>query len=204
MKKQLEQLRRSLPICDSAMDQESFRGNISQSHRFITDGHVLMLRSAIDPMKAGDIADFEGYWGKKPTEESILAVWGPATVRKNSPAEFIGCASCIKTPLKMPTLEDNDEISVDLAVIRDVGRRIVIVNPYLLAFIVAHVSPDFLNIPAGDRYLDAAVSFYKKGEMVALLMPMRYVKGDLPAYDFDGPAFRWSRNAAPFLILKGK
>lgn len=173
MKKQLEQLRRSLPIYDSAMDQESFRGNISQSCRFITDGHVLMLRSAIDPMKAGDIADFEGYWGKKPIEESILAVWGPATIRKNAPAEFIGCAN---------------KADVDLAVIRDVAGRIVIVNPHLMAFIVALTSPDFLNIPAGDRYLDAAVSFYKKGEMVALLMPMRYVKGDLPDYDFDGPA----------------
>lgn len=179
--KKLEQLRRSLPsyppakVVDKYGDviTPGFAGNVSASPRFITDGHVLVLRSAINPMMVGDIPEWEGYYGKKVTEASIDAVWGPATIRKNAPAEFIGCAN---------------KPDVDLAVIRDVAARIVLVNLYLLSFIVAHTNPDFLNVAAGDRYNELAISFYKKGELVALLMPMRYVKSDIPDYYLDGPA----------------
>ena len=52
MKKILMQLKRTLPEWDAKDEDSDFRGfvgNISNSSKFITDGHSLWLRSAIDP-----------------------------------------------------------------------------------------------------------------------------------------------------------
>ena len=182
-KKTLEPLRRSLPsyppkkVVDEFGDDitPGFGGNVSQSPKFITDGHVLLLRSAVPPDHA-EIKNAEDYGGKKPTEASILAVWQPAEKRGSAEASFIGCAEV--------------ESVGDVAVIRDSGDRIVLVNPHLLQFCIHHLRPHGMRVALGPKYFGQPVSFHKDAALVGLLMPMRVSAQDVASYDLTTAPIR--------------
>jgi hypothetical protein len=170
----------------SADPERGFQGNISGSPLFITDGHLLIRRSAIDAMKVGDIAECEWYLGKKPSDKSIAQVWEPALSREQVAAGFIGCATVNRFHL-IDEDKSGEKHSVDLAVFRDAGDRVLIVDPHPFAFIVSPTHPDTSYVAKGTGYGNLPCAFHKMGELVALLIPMRYSEADLNAFDLSTP-----------------
>jgi hypothetical protein len=182
----LKPLRRNLPVYPEkpVIDEDGdayflgFSGNISQSELYVTDGHILLLASAIDP--AVPIArNDEAYGRRYPTEKAISAVWLPAERREDIGAELIGVGDY---------LEDHS-----IAFVRDVRGRVMLVDARLLSFGVAAVHPDALTVssaplPTAISLFDSPLALRRDGNLVGLLMPMRLSAADFTHYAFDGPA----------------
>lgn len=158
-----------------------FNGNFSQTPLYVTDGHLLLLASAIDPEFKIE-RDDESYGRKYATEEAIQKVWNAAIERKHVHAEFIGMENCCAGA-------DMHSPHMELAFVRDARGRVMVVNAYLLAFCVAAVRPDALTVsgePAFRYAFDAPLALWRSGELVGLLMPMKLRAEDFAQYDMHG------------------
>ena len=191
--KTLKSLRKNLPKLETRpqVDESDgeefwlgFQGDISQCIQYVTDGHIMLIRGAIDP-EFKIRTDSDSFRRKYATREAIEKVIKSAKDRKDIAAEFIGCGKCLDTQ--------------DMAFLRDIQGRVMAVNAHLLAFVIAAVHPDSLTVDANSfekqwercvkrKYFYGPLALYRKEELVGLLMPMRIGLGDLPAYDFSGDA----------------
>lgn len=68
-----------------------FKGNLSQAAEFVTDGHMLLRKDALDPRLAIRRGD-DDFAAKYATEAAILKVWNEAEQRDDVLAAFIGVA----------------------------------------------------------------------------------------------------------------
>lgn len=182
--KQLKPLRRSLPELPGPeeVDEDGdklyrgFCGDCSQSPLYVTDGHILLLASAIDPAIA--IERNEDAWAvKHATQAAIDKVWGSAETREDVAADFIG--TCLY----------GDGVS-GVAFLRDTRGRVMVVNAFKLAFGVSALHPDTLTVSAADLplsgWFDAPLAFRRAGKLVGLLMPMKISAADFMGYDMHG------------------
>jgi hypothetical protein len=172
----LKQLRRELPK-EFTEEHPGFHGNISGSDMFITDGHVCLLRSAVNLKLAEAIEEFHGYYSKKPTETRILEMWELVEQRTEVPCHFIGCAKIARR---------NDDSYCVVAILRDISNRVLIVSPYILAWSILHVKPDTMRMAFTPMHYDFPLSLIKDEKMVGVIMPMRYYKDDVSDYDLTG------------------
>jgi hypothetical protein len=188
--KALEQLQRSLPVLPGLpwMDEDGdkrypgFVGDISQTPLYVTDGHILLPASAIDP--AFEIsADDDSCLRKYATEAKIKVFWEPAESREDVAAVFIGCC--------------NYGEHLKVALVRDARGRVMVVSAYLLAFGVRAVRPDALSVCAADikatclvrgqePWFDTPLALRRDGKLVGLLMPMRLGGDDYRSFDLHG------------------
>ena len=184
--KVLEPLRRRLPVIPAPLEidedgegwRRGFAGDISQSPLYVTDGHILLLASAVDPATA--IGRNEGSYARKyATENAIGAVWKPAEEREDVAADFIGVC------------EHGD--SVEVAFLRDTRGRVMVVDAHLLAFGIGAVHPDALTVSGapmeahgGREWFEIPLAFRSAGTLVGLLMPMKLSAFDFPQYDMHG------------------
>ena len=191
--KTLQSLRATLPKLETRpqVDESDgeefwlgFQGDISQCSQYVTDGHIMLIRGAIDP-EFKIRTDSYSPGRKYATREGIEKVIKSAKERNDCFADFIGCGKYLDTQ--------------DMAFLRDIQGRVMVVNAHLLAFVIAAVHPDSLTVDAESfekqwkgcvnrEYFNGPLSMHRKGELVGLLMPMRLELGDLPAYDFSGDA----------------
>lgn len=184
--KALQPLRRKLPeipgVPEIDEDGETiypgFNGDCSQSPLYVTDGHILLLASAIDPTVT--IARDEDRWAAKhATEAGIGDVWKPAETRNDLIADFIGVCGY---PAR-PWIDERE-----VAFLRDPLGRVMAVNAHLLAFGVRAVHPDVLTVSAAPigRWFDSPLALRRDGKLVGLLMPMRLDADDFMQYDLHG------------------
>ena len=183
--KVLQPLCRELPeMPESPMVDEDgeelyrgFNGDISQSPLYVTDGHILLLASAIDPAFVITRND-DHYARKYATEEKIGVVWKPAEARDEVIADFIGATY-------------DDDGARWIAFLRDGRGRVPVVNAYLLAFGLRAVLPDALTVDAASikgQWFDTSVALRREGKLVGLLMSMKLSVNDFPQVDFHGEA----------------
>jgi hypothetical protein len=179
----LEYLRRALPAMPEVpeIDKETgeeyyagFTGNISQSPTYVTDGHILLLASAIDP--AVEIWRDEDCWFQKnASKKAIEKVWKAAEEREEIVADFIGVGLYCE--------------SIEEALLCDAQGRVMVVNAYLLAFCIHAVHPDVLTVNGApiDRWFDSPLALRRGGSLVGLLMPMRIsAEESFAQYDLHG------------------
>lgn len=179
--KQLKPLRRSLPELPGPeeVDEDGdklyrgFCGDCSQSPLYVTDGHILLLASAIDPAIA--IERNEDVWAlKHATQAAIDKVWGAAEKREDLAADFIGTCPCCDS---------------GHAFLRDTRGRVMVVNAFKLAFGVSALHPDTLTVSADlplYGWFEAPLAFWRAGKLVGLLMPMKISAADFLGYDMHG------------------
>ncbi len=179
--KVLGPLRHSLPAIPVVprTDEEDngwragFKGNCSQSSVYITDGHILLLASAINP--AITIEQVKDEWLRRyVTEAAIEKVWQAAEERDDVAADFIVvCDFC----------------DSEVAFLRDASERVMVVNAHLLAFGVSAVHPNALTVSTKfiNRWFNDPLAFWRDGSLVALLIPMRVSAAESFAkYDMYG------------------
>ncbi len=160
-----------------------FKGDVSQCSHYVTDGQILLIREAIDP-EFEIRKDQDGFGRKYATRKTIEKIIKSAKERNGCFADFIGCG-------KYGTQ--------NIAFLRDIQGRVMVVNAHLLAFVIAAVHPDAMTVDSASfekqwegcvkrEYFYGPLALYRKGKLVGLLMSMRLELGDLPAYDFGGDA----------------
>jgi len=179
----LQPLRRRLPEIPAApeIDEDGdewrpgFAGDCSQSPLYVTDGHILLLASAITPEIT--IERSEERWAlKHATETGIGDVWKPAEKRNDMIADFIGVCEYVDS-------------TSEVAFLRDASGRVMVVDAHLLAFGVSAVHPDTLTVsgaPITARWFDTALALRRAGKLVGLLMSMRLSTDDFQRYDMHG------------------
>lgn len=188
-KKTLQLLRPSLPaypppvLGDEEVEEFSrgFQGDIAPSTIYVTDGHICLLRSAIDPALSIKKCDEESPLIK--SESRVDAVWKPAQQRVDVSADFLGV---------LPYLD------AEIAFVRDSTGRLMVLDAYLLAFGVLAVHPDALTIDAAPieatclrrgqvPWFHTPLALRCGGELVGLLMPMKFDVADFKDFDLTGP-----------------
>jgi len=163
----MKTLKPVLPKDAKEIEPNGWRGNISRSKKFITDGHSIILASAIVPgFKASECK----YGRVPPTLKDMQKVWGDANKRPTVPAHFIGCGR----PKDMESI---------VAVIRDDNGRVLIVDHYILKFALSAVHASEIHVSAGPKYEIEPLAIFHGTGIVALVMPMRYTRVDLREYD---------------------
>lgn len=200
--KALQALRRGLPAYpatphideDGDIWRPGFAGNCSQSPLYVTDGHILLLAAAIDP--AITLEQNEESWVRRHVNETEIGnVWKPAEKRSDVNADFIG------------VYEYGDDYQTEVAFLRDALGRVMIVNAHLLAFGVRAVHPGALTMdrapieatcmaPRQVSWFNSPLALRRAGELVGLLMPMRFFPDDFQQYDMHGEPVGLSAQAA--------
>jgi hypothetical protein len=182
--KTLQELQRSLPLMHETPKIEDetgekyyrgFMGDSSKSPLYVTDGHILLLASAIDPAIVIERDEYS-YSTKYATEARIAEIWEDAETRDDVRAEFIGVGFCERRP------------DLDFAFIRDERGRMMVLNAHKLAFCVSAVRPDALTVSVEPivKMFDTSLSLRRYGELVGLIMPTKFAAEDFPQYDFHG------------------
>jgi hypothetical protein len=164
----MKTLRPALPTDVKEIADKGFLGNISKHEKFITDGHSMILASAVRDGFEIKLPD-EGLH-RSPALSGMQTCWDAANDRKTVHAHFIGCGH----PGEMESL---------VAVIRDDNGRILIVDPYILKFALSSVKGDEVHISEGPKYDVEPLAIFHGLGIVALVMPMRYTRDDLKKYD---------------------
>lgn len=198
MVKDLQLLGRTLPPMPEAgeIDEEcgekfyrGFSGNISQSDRWVTDGHILLAADAIDPEIAIE-RDEDNYGGKYATAARIAKVWASAESRVDVAADFIGVAGYYERGA--------------VAFLRDTQGRVMIVNAYLLAFGVWAAHPDELTVDAAqieatclrrgqEPWFNTPLALRRDEKLVGLVMPMKLGADDYAHCDLRGEPINLSK-----------
>ena len=147
-------------------------GNITDSKKFVTDGHSMFL---LDATPKGMIfkKDEIGF-RRTVSEASIQNCWDVAEKREQVQAQFIGCG------------KKNTDTFV--AVVRDERGRIAAFNPWILKFVLMVTQADALAFSPSPNYNAEMAVALCKGKIVGAVMPMRIFVCDLAAYDLTGPA----------------
>lgn len=171
-----KKLKPTLPKEEKEILEKGFDGNITDSKKFVTDGHSMFLAAAVP--KGIKFDKNEVFYGKPVTEASIQTVWDEAEKRERVPAEFIGCGK-----------PDEDTV---VAVLRDERNRITTCNPYILKFNLAFLKADALAFGPGPKFYQEMMVLLREGKIVGAVMPMRFFEQDMQAYDLTAPAVPWS------------
>ena len=164
----MKTLKPVLPKDAKEISDKGFQGNISKHKEFITDGHLMILASAVQ--KGFEIKlPIKGLPGS-PSLAGMKNIWDAANDRPTVPAHFIGCGH----PGDMESI---------VAVIRDDNGRVLTVDPYILKFALSAVHADEIHVSAGPKYDQDPLIIFHGTSIVALVMPMRYTRVDLREYD---------------------
>lgn len=170
MKKQLTP---RLPSDDQELAEKGFLGNHSRSKDWVTDGvavfRFLKLNNGFlrDAIRHSDAL-------AKVASDKIEQLWEMTEKARKVDASFIGCGRI-----------GTGEQAKYAAFLRDLRSRLVLVNAYKLSFVLRCVEPDSMAISASLDPSERAVAFYRKGTMVAALMPMRYSMSDIENLGYD-------------------
>jgi hypothetical protein len=178
----LQPLRRCLPdVPDKPVIDEDgeeffpgFNGDVSQSPLYVTDGHLLLLKGAIDPEVVINNRNPDHWTAKHATEEAIRKVWNDAMGREEGNADFIG--GC-------------DGPFDGIAFVCDVLGRVTVVSGHKLAFALKAVHLDKLTVSKKffNRWPNDPLALWRDGNLVGLLMPIRVSAAELFAhYDLHG------------------
>lgn len=160
-----------LPKNPEDLEQRGFVENVSASRQFITDGHGLLLREMVKDKKLVSAVTKGGVHSVP--EEKIAAVWNQVAKRDHVAVAFIGCGQ----------VEDSTNVLIPVAVMRDPQNRVLLCDPYKLAFLVLATGADTLTVDAGKEWKVQPLALSRGETMVDMLMPMRYFASDLKAYD---------------------
>jgi hypothetical protein len=153
----LKKLRNKLPIKWQGF--QGFRGNFSGSPKFITDGHVLLLNSAV----LEDVHISQDKDSALVVERSIQEVWHKETRSPSRPAYFIGCGAWL----------NGDPV----ALLSDT-KTFIYVDPYKLSFCIQAVAADSMEVMKNDPE-NRPVILYREKNPVAIIMPMRVLEPTL-------------------------
>jgi hypothetical protein len=172
-----KKLKPRLPKDEAEIIDKGFQGNLTESKRFITDGHSLLLAERV--VKGWTLKKFEGFQSKPVTDASINVLWEPTAKRSGKKASFIGCGR---------VGFDSDDEPIVVAVVRSENGETVGVNPWILKFAASIVGADGLSVSSGPKWAIDPINLLRGEEVVGMIMPMRYYGSDLGDYDLDGPA----------------
>jgi len=184
----LQQLRRRLPKfpAEPKIDEfgeewlPGFKGDISSTPLYITDGHICLLASAVDPTVVIG-RDKDNYAHKYTTEARIGEVWKLAEERIDVAADLIGVTDYCD--------------SAEIAFLRDRLGRVMVVNAHLLSFGLRAADPDALSVSveplvettrwesSGVRCFDTSLALKRAGKLVGLIMPMRLSADHFEQFD---------------------
>ena len=128
--------------------------------------------------------DEESCARKYATAKAMDKLWKAVESREDIPAELLGVARYF---------EDGNQV----AFVRDVQDRVMVVNAFLLAFGLWAVHPDALTMaaapieasclrPGQTPWFDTPLALRRGGELVGLLTPMRLTVDEYPTWDFGG------------------
>jgi hypothetical protein len=163
----MKTLKPVLPKDTKEIDLKGWSGNVSPSKKFITDGHSMILGSAVvSGFKPRECEN----GSSSPTLKSMQSLWDAANNRPTVPAYFIGC----RHPKGTESI---------VTVIRDGNGRVLIVDPYILKFALSAVHADEIHVSAGPKYEIEPLAIFHGTGIVALVMPMRYMWANLREYD---------------------
>ena len=175
----MNKLKAALPQHKDEILEFVFRGNIADSKKFITDGHVMFLASAVP--EGMEFDDDHSFFSKSVSEKRIQESWDTAEKEEQVPAHFIGCG-----------MRDTLEV---VAVLRDDRGRFTVFNPNILKLTLMATQADSLGTSSSDDYYKKMTVFFRDGKMVGAAMGMRYAvsnradfDSDLKDYDLTGPA----------------
>lgn len=185
MKGKLSKLKPLHPLPDDIGEvrKHGFNADIGQGSKWITDGHSLFWRAGFNESM---LVNKQTYFGKKPTPASIRKLWDDAKSRVDIRADVMGCTDC-----KYLDDDEDDEgkFFIQSAILRDEADRIVYVDAFKLSFMIIALAPDRLSV-AKDDGEEKMIRFFRAGEQVGCLMPLRKiggVGGNIEAgYDVDG------------------
>lgn len=153
--RKLKKLRNKLPV--NWLGRKGFGGNFSASPKFVTDGHVLLLNSAV--IENTKIEQDEV--SKLVTEGDIVTTWQMKTRVPSRLAYFIGCG----------VWSDGGAV----AVLHD-NKEYVYVDPYKLSFALQAVAADAMEV-AKHQPDKNPIILYREANPVGLLMPLRIIDG---------------------------
>lgn len=164
-----KKLRNKLPI--NWMGHMGFRGNYSGSPKYITDGHCLLLNSAV----LEDIHITQDKFTPLQPPSSIEELWLKKIRQPSRKAFFCGCG----------TWKDGEPV----AVLFDL-KALIYVDPYKLSFCLQAVAADSMEVSKVEP-AQSPVIFYREANPVGLLCPMTVLgpgEASLPErYDLENP-----------------
>jgi hypothetical protein len=165
-------LKPTLPQEEDEILEKGFRGNIADSKKFITDGHLMFLADSVPKgIKFGRPKDYFGSYAK---EDGIQRTWDAAEERYQVAANFIGCGK--------------PDAETVVAVLRDERGRCATFNPWKLKFALWITKADGLAFSSGGLYWSEMLVLLREGKVVGALMPMRWIQSSMDLYDLTSPA----------------
>ena len=163
----LKPLAPRLPSEAKELKAKGFKRNLSGAKTFITDGHTLVLREFASPEFLKGV---KGDGTRPPIGVvAITSLWNKVADRKHVAVQFIGCGKTV-------------EMSV-LACLTDAKGRIILVDPWKLAWAVRATKADTLGADSGPRYNAEAIAICRGTTMVGMVMPMGCYASDLKEWD---------------------
>lgn len=176
----MKKLTPRLPNDEVELAEKGFNGNQSRSKDWVTDGHVV-FRFAQTRSRILNEAMRHYEANARFNSDKIEGLWELTEKTRKVDAAFIGCGRIGK-----------GEYARFAAFLRDDKARVIAVNPHKFSFVLRCTNPDSFAISAASKPFERAIAFFKKGVMVALLMPLRYEAGDLEDVGYD-----WKAESVP-------
>ena len=176
----LKPLAPRLPSEAKELKAKGFKRNLSGAKTFITDGHTLVLREFASPEFLKGV---KGDGTRPPIGVvAITSLWNKVADRKHVAVQFIGCGKTTKVEMS-DDLERSKNVEVVLACLTDAKGRIILVDPWKLAWAVRATKADTLGADSGPRYNAEAIAICRGTTMVGMVMPMGCYASDLKEWD---------------------
>ena len=176
----LKPLAPRLPSEAKELKAKGFKRNLSGAKTFITDGHTLVLREFASPEFLKGV---KGDGTRPPIGVvAITSLWDKVAGRSHAAVQFIGCGKTTKVETS-DDLERSKNVEVVLACLTDAKGRIILVDPWKLAWAVRATKADTLGADSGPRYNAEAITICRGTTMVGMVMPMGYYASDLKEWD---------------------
>ena len=176
----LKPLAPRLPSEAKELKAKGFKRNLSGAKTFITDGHTLVLREFASPEFLKGV---KGDGTRPPIGVvAITSLWDKVAGRSHAAVQFIGCGKTTKVEMS-DDLERSKNVEVVLACLTDAKGRIILVDPWKLAWAVRATKADTLGADSGPRYNAEAITICRGTTMVGMVMPMGYYASDLKEWD---------------------
>lgn len=176
-----KKLKPTLPKDEEEIFSKGYEGSVSESKKFVTDGHSMFLAEYASPevvskARSRGREDVD----KKASEQGIQVKWDGVVVKRRVKAEFIGCCNL------RSTFADEDPLIV--AVVRSQDRGCIGVNPWILAWCVKSTGADGIELSAGGDWRSTPLVLLRGETIVGMVMPKRLNEMDMEAYDLTGDA----------------
>ena len=177
----LKPLAPRLPSEAKELKAKGFKRNLSGAKTFITDGHTLVLREFASPEFLKGV---KGDGTRPPIGVvAITSLWNKVADRKHVAVQFIGCGKTTKVEMSDDLERSKNVVEVVLACLTDAKGRIILVDPWKLAWAVRATKADTLGADSGPRYNAEAITICRGTTMVGMVMPMGYYASDLKEWD---------------------